>query len=162
MFSVRDVVPNGALDGVVQKEFERIGPPIYDAQDLAFAKALQKELGVEQSGMAQKVQPYAVKNGGTASSDIGEVSAIVPLSELNVATRPLGTVAHHWAQTTCAAHPLGYKGMMVAAKVLAASGVDLLGEPAAVAAAKADFQKNTGGKPYQSPLASDAKPQASR
>src|SRR5215813_15348622 len=146
MFSVRDVVPNGALDGVVQKEFERIGPPVYDAQDLAFAKSLQKELGVVQSGMAQKVQPYAVKNGGTASSDIGEVSAGVPLSELNVATRPLGTVAHHWAQTTCAAHPLGYKGMLVAAKVLAASTVDLLGDPTAVAAAKEDFQKATGGK----------------
>src|SRR5215475_5045928 len=130
-FSVRDVVPNGALDGVLQKEFERIGPPVYDAQDLAFAKSLQKELGVEQSGMAQKVQPYAVKNGGTASSDIGEVSAVVPLSELNVATRPLGTV-------------------------------DLLGDPATVAAAKDDFRKATDGKPYQSPLAPDAKPQASR
>ncbi len=66
--------------------------------------------------------PYAQKNGGTASSDIGEVSAVVPLVELGVATRPLGTVAHHWAQTACAAHPIGYKGMMVAAKVLAAAG----------------------------------------
>src|SRR5262245_34744059 len=111
--------------------------------------------------MAQKVQPYAVKNGGTASSDIGEVSAVVPLSELNVAARPLGTTAHHWAQTTCAAHPLGYKGMLVAAKVLAASTVDLLTDPAAVAA-KQDFRKATDGKPYQSPLAPDAKPQAAR
>ncbi|HZW89741.1 MAG TPA: hypothetical protein VFF12_11740, partial [Myxococcaceae bacterium] len=65
-------------------------------------------------------------------------------------------------QTTCAAHPVGFKGMMVAAKVLGASTVDLLTDPAAVAAAKDDFQKATGGKPYQSPLASDAKPQASR
>jgi aminobenzoyl-glutamate utilization protein B len=120
-FSVRDVVPNGSLDAVLQKELERIGPPSYDAQDQAFARALQKELGLEQSGMTEKVQPYAVKNGGTASSDIGEVSAVVPLSELNIATRPLGTVAHHWAQTSCAAHPVGFKGMLVAAKVLAAS-----------------------------------------
>ena len=89
---MRDVVPNGPLDGVVQKELERMGPPAYDAQDLAFARALQKELGVEQAGHGREVQPYAVKNGGTASSDIGEVSAVVPLSELNVATRPLGTV----------------------------------------------------------------------
>jgi hypothetical protein len=40
--------------------------------------------------------------------------------------------------------------------------VDLLGDPSAVAAAKDDFQKATGGKAYQSPLAPDAKPQASR
>ena len=161
-FSVRDVVPNGALDAVLQKELERIGPPTYDAQDQAFARALQKELGLEQSGMTEKVQPYAVKNGGTASSDIGEVSAVVPLSELNIATRPLGTVAHHWAQTSCAAHPVGFKGMLVAAKVLAASGVDLLADPATVTSAKADFQKATAGKPYQTPLPPDAKPQASR
>jgi len=126
------------------------------------ARALQKELGLEQSGMTEKVQPYAVKNGGTASSDIGEVSAVVPLSELNIATRPLGTVAHHWAQTSCAAHPVGFKGMLVAAKVLAASGVDLLADPATVTSAKADFQKATAGKPYQTPLPPDAKPQASR
>ncbi|MGZ3444189.1 MAG: amidohydrolase [Myxococcaceae bacterium] len=162
LFSVRDVVDNPALDAVVQKELERVGPPVYDAQDLAFARALQKELGAEPAGMAQKVSPYTAKNGNTASSDIGEVSAAVPLSELAVATRPLGTVAHHWAQTSCAAHPIGFKGMLVAAKVLAASGVDLLSDPAVVAAAKADFLKATDGKPYQSPLAPDAKPQASR
>jgi len=139
-----------------------VGPPTYDAQEVAFAKAVQKELGLEAQGMAQKVSPYAAKNGATASSDIGEVSAALPLSELGVATRPLGTVAHHWAQTTCAAHPVGYKGMLVAAKVLAASGVDLLSDPAAVAAARDEFRKATEGKPYVSPLAPDAKPQASR
>jgi aminobenzoyl-glutamate utilization protein B len=161
LFSVRDVVPNTALDGVVQKELERVGPPTYDAQDVAFAKSLQKELGLEQLGMSQKVLPYTLKNGDTASSDIGEVSAAVPLSELGVATKPLGVVAHHWATTSCSAHPIGFKGMLVAAKVLAASAVDLLSDPAAVAAVKEDFRKATDGKPYQSPLPPDAKPQAS-
>ena len=52
--------------------------------------------------------------------------------------------------------------MLVAAKVLGASTVDLLGDPAAVAAAKEEFKKATAGKPYESPLAPDAKPQASR
>ena len=162
LFSVRDVVDNAALDALVQRELERVGPPSYDAQDVAFARALQKELGVEQAGMAQKVTPYAPKSGNTASSDLGEVSAVVPTAELAVATRPLGTVAHHWAQTSCAAHPVGYKGMLVAAKVLAASAVDLLTDPATLTAAKDDFRKATEGKPYQSPLAPDAKPHASR
>jgi aminobenzoyl-glutamate utilization protein B len=82
----------------------------------------------------------------------------VPLAELNVATLPLGAPGHSWAQTVCAAHPIGQKGMMVAAKVLAASAVDLLSDPALVQAAKDDFQKATKGKPYVSPLAADAKP----
>jgi aminobenzoyl-glutamate utilization protein B len=160
LFSVREPVPNSALDKVVQRELDRVGPPAFDAADLEFAKAMQKELGFEIAGLATAVTPYRERNGGTASSDIAEVSAAVPLSELNVATRPLGTAAHHWAQTACSAHPIGQKGMIVAAKVLAASAVDLLADPALVKTARDEFQTATGGKPYVSPLPPDAKPRA--
>ena len=158
LFNTREPVPNEALAAVVQKELERVGPPHFDEKSIAFAKSMQKELGLEQKGLAAAVMPYAQRNGGTGSSDIGEVSAVVPLVELGVATRPLGTVAHHWAQTACAAHPIGYEGMMVSAKVLSASTVDLLGDTATVKAAKDEFAKTTAGKPYVSPLAADAKP----
>jgi aminobenzoyl-glutamate utilization protein B len=160
LFSVREPVPNAALDHVLQKELDRVGPPAFDDSDARFAVAVQKELGFDAAGLATAVQPYRERNGGTASSDIAEVSAVVPLSELNVATRPLGTAAHHWAQTSCAAHPIGFKGMMVAAKVLAASTVDLLADSSLVSAAREDFQKEMKGKPYVSPIPPDAKPKA--
>jgi len=160
IFSLREPVPNDALNAVLQRELERIGPPRFDDSDQRFAKAMQKELGFEEAGISTKVMPYVQHNGGTASSDIGEVSAAVPLAELNLATRPLGTAAHHWAQTACAAHPLGYKGMGVAAKVLAASAIDVLTEPAIVKAAHDEFMVQTKGKPYVSPLPPDAKPVA--
>ena len=159
-FSVREPVPNDALNAVLQRELERICPPRFDDADQRFAKAMQKELGFEETGLATAVMPFAQKNGGTASSDIGEVSAVVPLAELNLATRPLGTAAHHWAQTACAAHPLGYKGMAIAAKVLAASTIDVLTDPTAVKTAKEEFVAQTKGKPYVSPLAPGAKPVA--
>jgi aminobenzoyl-glutamate utilization protein B len=53
---------------------------------------------------------------------------------------------------------MGVKGMLVAAKVLGASTVDLLRDPSSVAAAKAEFAKATAGKPYVTPLAPDARP----
>ncbi len=152
LFSVREPLPNATLDAVLQKELERVGAPAYDAADTTFARSLQKELGLELVGLAGTVMPYASRNGNTASSDIAEVSAVVPLAELGVATRPLGTVAHHWAQTSCAAHPIGYKGMLVAAKVLAAASVDLLATPATVKTARDEFARATDGKPYVSPL----------
>ena len=160
LFAVREPVPNTALDKVVQRELDRVGPPAFDAADLDFAKAMQKELSFETSGLATTVIPYRERNGGTASSDIAEVSAVAPLSELNVATRPLGTAAHHWAQTACSAHPIGQKGMIVAAKVLAATAVDLLTDPTLVKAAREEFQATTKGKPYVSPLSPDARPRA--
>ena len=95
-----------------------------------------------------------------ASSDVGETSAAVPLAELGVATGAVGSPWHHWAVTSCASQPLGQKGMIVAAKVLASSLTDLLRDPSAVAASKAEFTKATEGKPYVSPLAADAVPKA--
>ncbi|HTO97663.1 MAG TPA: amidohydrolase [Myxococcales bacterium] len=157
--SVRNPIGNSVVGKVMQRELERVGPPRFDEQDQSFAKALQKEVGVPQAGLAIDVVPFGPGHGGTASSDIGEVSAALPLAELNIVTRPLGTAAHHWSQTSCAAHPLGLKGMGVAAKVLGASLVDLLTDPKTVAAAKEEFAKSTQGKPYVSPLPPDAKPQ---
>lgn len=157
LFSVRDVVPNDSLGKLMQKHLDRVGAPAFDDNDVNFAKAIQKELGFDQAGLSMTVMPYTQKNGGTASSDIGEVSAAVSLAELGVAVRPLGTASHHWAQTSCASSPIGWKGMLVAAKVLAASTVDLLSDPVVVKAAKDEFKIQTQGKPYISPLAPDAK-----
>jgi len=156
--SVRDPVSNEVLGRTMQKELDRIGAPRWEERDTAFAKALQKEVGVPEVGLAAEIVPFGPGHGDTASSDIGEVSAAIPLAELRVATRPLGTASHHWATTACSTHPLGTKGMMVAAKVLGASMVDLLADPAAVAASKAEFAKATRGQPYVSPLPPDAKP----
>lgn len=156
--STRNPYDNAVLGKVMQKELERVGAPKWDEADNSFARAIQKELGLEQAGLSADVVPFGPGHGSTASSDIGEVSAAVPLAELYVATRPLGTASHHWATTSCALHPAGVKGMMVAAKVLGASLADLLADGEAVRAAKAEFAKSTKGKPYQSPLAANAKP----
>lgn len=158
LFSVRDPLSNDVLGKVMQKHLDRLGAPPFDAADVQYAKAMQAELGVEPAGLSTKVAPYAPKTGGTASSDIAEVAAIVPLAELGVVTRPLGTAAHHWAQTSAAGHPVGRKGMLTAAKVLGASLVDLLEDPALVKAARDEHSAATQGRTYVSPLAPDAKP----
>jgi aminobenzoyl-glutamate utilization protein B len=156
----REPIYNEALSRVVQKELERVGPPAWNAADVALAKAIQKEVGIPEAGLATSVLPYAPGRGATASSDIGEVSAAVPLVELAVATGPAGSSWHHWAVTSCSAHSIGWKGMLVAAKVLAAALVDLLNDPKTIDAAKAEFARSTGGQPYVSPLAKDAVPKA--
>ena len=143
---------------VVQRELERVGAPRWDEADVAQARAIQKELGLEEKGLAADIVALGPAHGATASSDIGEVSAAVPLVELEVATAPFGAPFHHWAVTSCAVHPIGFKGMAVASKVLAASAVDLLRDPATVKAAREELSKATSGQEYKSPLAKDAKP----
>src|SRR5215813_12614368 len=154
--SVREPNSNEVVGRLMQKELERVGPPRWDERDVAFARQVQKEVGLEEAGLSSEIVPYGI-HGSTASSDIGEVSAAVPLAELYVAAVPLGTALHHWAATSCSAHPVGFKGMLVAEKVLGASIIDLLADPNAVAAAKAEFAKSTQGKPWVNPLPPDAK-----
>jgi aminobenzoyl-glutamate utilization protein B len=154
----RDPIPNDTLGALVQRELERVGAPRWDEVDLAQARAIQKELGIEAKGLVSDIVALGPAHGSTASSDIGEVSAAVPLVELEVVTAPIGVPFHHWAVTSCAVHPIGFKGMAVAAKVLAASAVDLLRDPSTVKAAREEFTKATGGQEYKSPLAKDAKP----
>jgi aminobenzoyl-glutamate utilization protein B len=156
--STREPLTNESLSKLVQKELERVGAPKWDAADETFAKALQKEVGIPEKGLSRDVLPWAKGRGVSASSDIGEVSAAYPLIELGVETAPVGAPWHHWDVASCAANPVGVKGMLVAAKVLGASMVDLLKDPAAVAAAKAEFAQATAGKPYVSPLAKDSVP----
>jgi len=156
--STRNPLYNEALSKIVQKSLDRVGAPKWDAADTALAKAIQKEVGVPETGLSDAVLPWAPGRGSGASSDVGEVSAAVPLAELAVQTGPNGVPWHHWDVASCAAHPMGLKGMFVAAKVLASSMMDLLQDQGTIAAAKAELQKTTAGKPYVSPLAPDAKP----
>jgi aminobenzoyl-glutamate utilization protein B len=156
--STREPLYNETVSRLVQRELERVGAPKWDASDQALAKAIQKEVGIPEKGLSPEVLPWTKGRGASASSDTGEVSAAYPLIELGVQTAPSGAPWHHWDVASCAASPVGVKGMIVAAKVLAASTLDLLRDPATVAAAKAEFVKATAGRPYVSPLAPDAKP----
>src|SRR5438067_5695648 len=64
--STRDPINNEVLGRVMQKEFERVGPAKWDAKDVEFAKALQKELGVEQAGLATDITPFGPNHGSSA------------------------------------------------------------------------------------------------
>jgi aminobenzoyl-glutamate utilization protein B len=154
--STRNPLYNEALSKTLQKNLERVGAPKWDAADVALAKAIQKEVGIPETGLSDAVLPWAPGRGSGASSDVGEVSAAVPLAELGVQTGPSGAPWHHWDVASCAASPVGAKGMLVAAKVLASSLLDLLKDTALTESARAEFQKTTGGKPYVSPLADGA------
>lgn len=156
--STREPLYNETLSKIFQRHLERVGAPRWDAADETLARAIQKEVGIREDGLHREVLPWAPGRGASASSDIGEVSAAHPLAELAVATGPAGAPWHHWDVTSCAASGIGVKGMLVAAKVLASSALDLLADPAAVAKAKAELERTTGGKAYVSPLAKDAVP----
>ena len=100
--------------------------------------------------LKDEVQP---PEGG--STDVCEVSYIVPEIDFRVTTAAAGVPWHSWASTACHGTSAGIKGAVVAAKVIALTAADLVTDPELLAAAKKDFLERSGGRPYQSPIPAD-------
>jgi aminobenzoyl-glutamate utilization protein B len=97
-------------------------------------------------------------NAPSASTDVGDVSWVVPTIGFSTATFVPGVAAHTWQATASTGMSIGQDGMIIASKSLAITAVDLFASPALIAAAKADFAKKMAGKMYQSPIPPGQKP----
>ena len=98
--------------------------------------------------------PYASDGGST---DVGDISWHVPTSGLSTVCFAAGSPGHSWQNVAAVGSPIGHKGMLVAAKVLAFSAVELLQNPEAVKEAKADFQERMKDKKYTTRIPKDQK-----
>ena len=95
-------------------------------------------------------------NGG--STDVGDVSWVVPTVQVHAPTVAIGTPFHTWQVVAQGKSPRAHKAMVQAAKAMAGLGVRALTEPDLIAAAKADLNKRTTRTPYVSPLPDSVAP----
>lgn len=157
---VHEMLLNRPLLEVVQRNLEIVGPPEFPEEFHRFARDMQAALEIEPSGLFTDIKELAPEpeppSGG--STDVAEVSYITPTAGLSVATAPQGIPWHSWA--TAAAHgtPGAVEGAMVAAKVLALTGIDLLTNEDLRRRARKFFNEATGGQPYESPIPADQEP----
>ena len=155
-----NVLPNDALSTLFDGNLRRVGGVTYTADEQKFAESLRKTFVAnprEQLGSQERIIPPA-EGVGSASTDVGDVSWNVPTAELTTATYVPGTPAHSWQSAACAGMSIGRKGMVVAAKTLALSAMDLFTDPQQVAAAKASFEQRRAGVEYRSRIPADHKP----
>ena len=155
-----NVLPNDALAALVDRNLHLVGGVTYTHEEQAFAEKIRKTLPLEsarpigsQEGIAAPAEGYF-----SASSDVGDVSWIVPTAALNTATCVPGIPAHSWQSAACSGMSIGRKGMLVAAKTLALSAMDLYTDPAELKAARASFEQRRAGHEYQSRIPADHKP----
>ena len=147
---------NRPLVEAIYKNMEIVGPPEFTEQEQQWGRELQKSTGKEETGFSTKLEtlepPSDKLKVGGGSTDVAEVSFITPTAGFGVASAPAGVPWHSWASTASHGTTAGKKSAVIATKVLTLTGIDLLTDSKLLDAAKADFQKNTGGKAYQSPL----------
>ena len=159
--SVYNTLPNDALAALTDKNLRRVGGLTYNAEESAFAAAIAKSFPPAEDPLplssASEVQiPRATVS--SSSTDAGDVSWQVPTSSLSTATFVPGTPGHSWQSAACAGGSIGRKGMMVAAKTLALSAMDLFTDPGLVKAARESFDKRRNGFEYKSRVPADQKP----
>jgi aminobenzoyl-glutamate utilization protein B len=150
-----DLLINSTLAEAMHKNLEKVGGAVYNAEEKLFAEKIQSSFGFShpQPEEAANVKPLKKElDAGGGSSDVGDVSYVVPTVGFRAATWAPGTPAHSWQAVACGATGIGMKGMMVAAKTMALTAIDLFMDPALIQQSKEEFKKQIGNYKYEALL----------
>lgn len=128
---------NRPVAEVMQRNAEAVGVPAWSANDQRLARAVQREIGVPDSGLRTTVPPLRTPGtgrpgGAIGSDDIGDVSWNVPMVTLRYPANIPGLPGHNWVNSIAMATPIAHKGVVAGAKVQAMTMLDILLTPKVV------------------------------
>jgi amidohydrolase len=147
---VHALLPNDTLGRVLDRALRQVGGVAYDASERGFATQLQATLERRPPlESALEVAPYRADERGLASTDVGDVSQVVPTAGIATATWVPGTPAHSWQAVAASGMSIGHRGTLNAAAALALAAVELYSDPELVRAARREFEQRRGGAPYR-------------
>lgn len=173
---------NQSLEALLYANLQAAPLPVYTQEELAFAQELRKTFPpaplpgqiteddpkvrrfvLEQTeggsaAMNSFVMPYVPScKFSPGSTDVGDVSWLTPTAQFTAVTQPSGTPGHSWQTVACGKTGLGYKGMLLAAKVLAGAAADLMCEPEHLREAHEEFAL-TAAEGYDCPIGPEVVP----
>ncbi|HRC54125.1 MAG TPA: amidohydrolase [Bacillota bacterium] len=162
-----NVIPNRVIAQTFHSVMEEIGAPKWSEEELEFAQTMQQQFepelveqaveSLEESGATLGQEhlfdtqvPYSDEIGeGKGSTDVGDVSWVVPTAQFSTACHPLGIPGHSWAITSCSGMSIGHKGMLYAAKILGVAGYRFLTDPDLRQKAREEWQTQLKGRQYE-------------
>ena len=139
------ILPNDALARVMDRRLREVGGFDYSAEERAFAEKIRTTLGdsLPPLSASRDIEPFAIKEAG-GSTDVADVSWVVPTAGLRTATWVPGTPSHSWQAIAAGGMTIGVKGMLVASKTLTRTAIDLFSDPSIVRAATEEYRKRVG------------------
>ncbi|MBL8173372.1 MAG: amidohydrolase [Bryobacterales bacterium] len=159
--SVYNKLPNEPISRVFHKHLQSLGGIQYNEEERRFAETLRKSFSPEEGaepGAESRILPFEAERASPGSTDVSDVSWVVPTASFRTATCVPGAPGHSWQNVACAGSSIGRKGMVLAAKVLALSAADILTAPAVLIEARKDFDKRRAGHEYRSRVPAGQKP----
>ena len=153
------VLPNEALARVMDANLRAVGGVQYTEEERVFAEKIRQSFPPDAPPLtlAAEFQAFGIKEAG-GSTDVADVSWVVPTTGLRTATWVPGTAAHSWQAIAAGGTSIGTKGMIVAAKTLALTAIDLFTTPTLIAKAKAEYQEKVGPNFVYKPLVGNRPP----
>jgi aminobenzoyl-glutamate utilization protein B len=136
----------------LQKNIEAIGPIVYTEEEIRFAKKIQEVSEGNQTGLDGSIRPLkpTKEHPEGGSTDVGDVSWLVPEITALVTTAPANAPWHSWAVVACGGMSIGHKGLVFAAKALATTMVDLYENEQLRKDIRAEFESRKGSHVYKS------------
>ncbi len=171
--AVSDIVGNGPLEDALHAIMDDLGPPPFDEGDRAFARAIRETLSSREIsaawhsiGLPETDAPLADflvpkdarRNPAIGSTDVGDVSWVVPTVQVHAPTVAIGTPFHTWQIVAQGKAPAAHKAMVQAAKAMAGLGSAILTDPQLREAARSDLAARTARTPYASPIPPEVGP----
>nr|WP_275984180.1 amidohydrolase [Paenibacillus hamazuiensis] len=163
-----DLIPNITLSSLMHEQFTKVGAETYTPEELDFARAIQATYSSEEMKrvhagngkvLSDKINPYSVEPDFLhASTDVGDVSWMVPTGQIYVTTCAYGTPVHSWQMVAQGKSSVAHKGLLLAGKVMAASAIEMMQNPELIEKAKAEHKQQLEGEVYVSLLPAEAKP----
>ena len=158
---VYNLLPNQILSTNLFENLKTVGGVTYDKTEEDFALKIfpslnRKDVNISDAAL---VKPYADQSDEAfGSTDVGDISWLVPTAGISSATWVPGTAAHSWQAVAAGGMSIGHKGMMVAAKTMALTIMDCLVNPEMLKNAKLELLKRRGDSFKYEALLGDRNP----
>lgn len=149
---VYNLLPNQILSTKLYENLKTVGGVTYDKTEEDFALKIfpslnRKDVNISDAAL---VKPYADQSDEAfGSTDVGDISWLVPTAGISSATWVPGTAAHSWQAVAAGGMSIGHKGMMVAAKTMALTIMDCLVSPEMLKNAKLELLQRRGGDQFK-------------
>lgn len=177
-----NIIPNSILSEVMSDIGRKLEPIDFTDSERRYAKnyietlskqeqksnlMTMKMVGLNDSKILQELQselftlflPYVPTNKiMPGSSDVGDVSWIVPTVQCITACYANGTPAHSWQMVAQGKASIAHKGMIRASEIMFKTGVELLSNPNLIIKAKEELETKLAGETYSCPIPNSVDP----
>ena len=153
------LLPNDVIQKIMHQNLATFGGIKYSDKEIEYAKTIYKTFlePTMEIGSQEFVSDYTTSHS-YGSTDVGDVSWVVPTAGIRIATWVPGTAAHSWQAVAAGGTSIGLKGAELAARTISATAVEIFTNPYIIQEAKQELESRVGASFEYKALLGDRKP----